>query len=159
MMNVRGYVFSILVTMMSLTFATPVQAAQLEKCLISAAEQEHRIDKENAVNYCFTTFKEKTTKADCFANIKKFKPLIYNSQSLTNNTTSICFYEAGTYSNIGDCLKDAGRFNYAGDHDDAVFYCYQSFQETITKKDCLLTADKLIYAGKRDYLKAHCLEN
>ena len=158
-MNVGGYVFSILLSVISLTFSLKAQAADLEKCLSAAVEQEHRIDKENAVNYCFSAFKDKTTKSHCYENIKKFRSLISSSQSLINSTNATCFYEAGVFSNISDCLKDTSRFTYAGDHDDAVFYCYQSFQESITKKDCLMTAGKLIYSGKKDYLKAHCLEN
>lgn len=151
-MNVARYVF----IFCSLIISVNLNANTLEKCLASTAYHEHRLDKENAVNYCFTRYKDSTNKKTCFGLVKKFKVLI-NNQRLLNRSTQVCFYEAGAFSNIKECLKETKRFAYAVDHDDAVFYCYQTFQDSTNKQQCLATAKEMIYFAKRDYLKNHCL--
>ena len=128
----------------------------LEKCLASAAYHSHRLDKENTLSYCFNKYKEQVSKKNCFSQIKKYKVLI-NNQRLLNQTNQVCFFEAGVFNNLKDCLNETKRFNSAVDHDDAVFYCYQSFQDSTSTKQCLDTANKMIFAAKKEYLKNHCL--
>jgi hypothetical protein len=134
-----------------------LQADELEKCLASVSAGVHRLEREEAVARCFTSFTQMTGKDACFGHIEKFKSLI-NSTRLQNLALNSCFYESAGYKRMQDCMGDTKLFKKAGDHDEAVFFCYQSFEERLTKEECANTAKKLIFPAKRDYLLNHCLE-
>lgn len=75
---------------------------------------------------------------------------------MSEEINSICFYETTPAKDMNSCLAETKKFKNATNHDEAVFYCYQQFQDKLTAKDCLKTADQLIYPLKKEYLRQHC---
>lgn len=138
------------------THATP----SLLRCITNPKlEREHRLDREAAIKDCYERYKSSLTKDLCYKTLKRVV-IPMDSFTLTDNIRNICFYEAGPpASDFQSCLKESRQFTKASEHDEAVFYCYQQFQDKISKKDCLKAADQLIYPGKEDYLRQHCMNN
>lgn len=152
-MNVLKYVL-----FLGLAFAASLaQADELEKCLSTVGNNVHRLEREEAVARCFTSFTQITGKDACFGHIEKYKSLI-SSARLKNLALNSCFYESSSYKTMQDCMGDTKLFKTANDHDEAVFFCYQSFEDRLNKNECKNTAKKLIFPAKRDYLMNHCLE-
>jgi hypothetical protein len=133
-------------------------ADELEKCLSSVSNTTHRIEREEAVARCFTSFTPMTGKDACFGHIEKFKSLV-SSTRLNSLALNSCFYESVPYKSMQECMQDSKLFKTANDHDEAVFFCYQTFQDRLNKEECTHTAKKLIFPAKRDYLLTHCLDN
>jgi hypothetical protein len=133
------------------------QADELEKCLSAVSTSAHRLEREDAVARCFTSFTQMTGKDACFGHIEKYKSLV-NSTRLQNLALNSCFYESTGYKTMQDCMGDTKLFKKASDHDEAIFFCYQSFEERLSKQECSNTAKKLIFPAKRDYLLNHCQE-
>lgn len=136
-------------------FSRGLMAADLGHCLAQAASIEHRIDREESFKFCFNKNKSSTKRELCFQNVEQRKDVIA-SMTLTEQLKSICFYETSSFLNIKDCVQDSGKFSSASDHDEAVFYCYQMFQDKLTKQQCQKTAKKMIFPAKREYLIQHC---
>lgn len=152
-MNVLKYVL-----LLSLAFSAALaRADELEKCLSSVGTNVNRLEREDAVARCFTSFTQMTGKDACFGHIEKYKSLV-NSTRLQNLALNSCFYESTGYKTMQDCMGDTKLFKKASDHDEAVFYCFKSFQERLNKDECTNTAKKLIFTAKREYLLNHCLE-
>lgn len=137
--------------------ATISTADELEKCLSSVGSKVHRLEREDAVTQCFTSFTPMTGKDACFGHVEKFKSLV-SSTRLKNLALNSCFYESTAYRSMQDCMGDTKMFKKASDHDEAIFFCYQSFQERLNKDECSNAAKKLIFPAKREYLLNHCLE-
>ena len=153
-MNVYRYI------LLFLAFCLPAlaEADALQTCLSNSVYHEHRIEKEDNVKFCFDKYKNSITQDSCFKTITKNSVLINNTQ-LYNFVTSVCFYETGNHANLDSCNAIAKKFKGGAEHDEALFYCYQTFQDRVSKKDCLKTSDKMIFPAKKEYLKRHCLSN
>jgi hypothetical protein len=147
------------VLIVSLIFAgVSAGADELEKCLSSVSAMTHRIEREDAVARCFTNFTQTTGKDACFGHIEKFKSLV-SSSHLNSLALNSCFYESVSYKSMRDCMQDTKLFKNANDHDEAIFFCYQTFQDRVNKEECTQAARKLVFPAKREYLLNHCLEN
>lgn len=132
-----------------------LQANEVEQCLTYAVSQEHRLEKEDAVKICFDKFKSRLDKNTCYDLVKKkVRPL--DSTKLTEEITSTCFYDTTSATDIHSCLSESKKFKSAYNHDDAVFFCYQQFQEKLGKSECLKAANQMIFPLKKEYLKEHC---
>lgn len=153
-MNVSRYVLIIVLAVAGVT----AHADELEKCLNSIRPSTHRLERDEAVGKCFGELASSTGKDACFGHIEKYKSLV-NSTRLRSQAISSCFYESNSYRKIQDCVEDTKLFKIATEHDDALFFCYKSFEEVINKNECLSTAKKMIFPSKRDYLSNHCQEN
>ncbi|MBY0553777.1 hypothetical protein K2P97_04555 [bacterium] len=135
-----------------------LQASEIDQCLSYAVSQEHRLEKEDAVKMCFDKHKSKIDKNTCYNLIKK-KVSALDSSKLNEEITSTCFYDTTAAVDINSCLTETKKFKSAYNHDDAVFFCYQQFQEKIGKNECLNAANQLIFPLKKEYLKEHCNNN
>jgi hypothetical protein len=153
-MHVFRYVLSIFL----LILGFKVFGNDLEKCLSNVNNEVHRLDRESAVSSCFTKHTAAMTKPNCYTTIEKFKPLISSSR-LYKQAVGNCFYEAASFAKMSDCMKDTDKFRNAAEHDEAVFFCYQTFQDKIDKNACIKTAKRMIFPPKRDYLLNHCIQN
>jgi hypothetical protein len=131
---------------------------KLQKCLDSSVFHEHRIEKEENVMFCFDQVKNLIPKADCYFAIESHPNLI-NTYRLKLFTHNICFYDSKPHENLNTCLRDAARFGSATEHDNALFHCYQIFQEKASRKECLTVAKKMKFPAKKNYLENHCLKN
>lgn len=129
--------------------------AGLSDCLISASQQEHRLEKEDSVRFCFNKYKESTSKETCYLFFAQKVPKLASTK-LNEEINSICFYETTPAKDMNSCLIETKKFKNAINHDEAVFYCYQQFQDRFKQKDCLKTAEQLIYPLKKEYLQQHC---
>ncbi len=145
---------------MAFTLATAGAAsgAEIDSCLLSTRQREHRIDRQENAKFCIDKFKNSITQSACNELVdKNVVPLA--STVLTDEMRGLCFYETTLTTDVGTCLKSAKKFKISANQDEAVFYCYQQFQEKIGKTECLKIADRLIFPAKRDYLKQHCIDN
>lgn len=135
-------------------------AHAIDNCLrlIVTKSDIHRIDKEDGIKNCFEINKAILTKEVCYQKAEIIKNTIHSSR-LHSKILNTCFYDVGIFTNVKNCLAATRNFQLANDHDDAVFYCYQSFQESINQTSCLNVANELIFPMKKDYLKRHCLQN
>lgn len=118
---------------------------------------QHRLDKEDNARQCFESNKEQLSKNSCYHYLKKvIAPL--DSIRLSQDLQTLCFYETlPAPTSIESCLQEAKRFEGANAHDEAVFYCYQQFQNQIDQKTCLKTAKLLVFPAKENYLTQHCM--
>lgn len=154
-MDVSGKIISILV----IGFVSiSLQASEIEQCLSYAISQEHRLEKEDAVKICFEKYKSKIDKNTCYDLIKK-KVRSLDSSRLNEDITSTCFYDTTAAPDINSCLSESKKFKSSNNHDEAVFFCYQQFQEKLGKNECLKAAEQLIFPLKKEYLKQHCNNN
>lgn len=134
------------------------QADEIDLCLSEAVSQPHRLEKEEAVKLCFDKLKTKITKNTCYELIKK-KVRRLDSSKLNEEITSLCFYETTAATDINSCITESKKFKSPYNHDDAVFFCYQQFQEKLDKNQCLKAADQMIFPLKKEYLQQHCNSN
>ncbi len=135
-----------------------LKASELERCLDFAIAQEHRLEKEDTVKICFNKSLLKLNKNKCYSLLnKKVKSL--GSTKLNEEITSFCFYEISQVSDLNSCLSETKKFNTSNNHDEAVFYCYQQFQDKTSYADCIKTANQLIFPLKKEYLTSHCKTN
>lgn len=154
-MNVKLHVL-FLVALLSVQ---NVFAADLGQCLSRAETQNrHRLDREEAVRGCFANMKTTLNRGECFSALRKSRSA-QASGSLSEDIKAVCFYETTAYKDVNECVRESRRFVSAGDRDEAVFYCYQIFQDKLSKKQCLQTARNLIFAAKREHLSQHCISN
>ncbi|AGH96255.1 hypothetical protein A11Q_2039 [Pseudobdellovibrio exovorus JSS] len=140
------------------TSAVSPQNDSLGTCLSqNISRNQHRLDKEDNARQCFEANKEQLSKQACYHYLRKvIEPL--DSIRLSNDLRTLCFYEALPLpTTIEACLSETKRFENASAHDEAVFYCYQQFQNQIDQKTCLKTAKLLIFPQKENYLTQHCL--
>ncbi len=151
-------VFKLLFILILTASALPTKADQFTDCLRIAMSQEHRIEKLNSIRSCFQQYKFSTSKDICYNSIKNLTNKI-DSIKLSEELTATCFYEVKIALDIKTCLKESSHFKIAINHDEAVFYCYQEFQNKLNKSECLKTANSLIFPAKKDYLRQHCLTN
>ena len=154
-MHVSKYLF---IFVLVLTGASSGLAGDLQNCLTVANKRTHRIDREEGVRFCFTQYKQSTDNNSCVNLLEKSK-LKALSSSLKDEMRSLCFYETTPPKDIASCRKDAKKFKDSYNHDEAIFYCYEQFQEKISKKECLESAEDMIFPSKKEYLKEHCLSN
>lgn len=151
-MDVSRLIFSIL----SIYFiSSTASARELSACLLSASYQEHRLEKEDSIRYCFNKYKDSINKETCYLFLAQ-KASQLASIRLSEEINSICFYETTPAKDMNSCLTETKKFKNSSNHDEAVFYCYQQFQDILTQKDCLKTAEQLIYPLKKEYLRQHC---
>lgn len=127
----------------------------LNQCLSSINFQEHRLEKEKTIRYCFNKYKAEIRRKNCFQNIET---LFKNKKSiaLRDSLNAICFYETTSVLNMKDCLNESKKFNNSNNHDEAVFYCVQQFQDNLSQKDCQSAAEQLMYPLKKSYLMRYC---
>lgn len=147
------------IIILSLSFcliSLAVTAGELSQCLFAAGNQQHRIEKENAVRLCFTRYKDFINKDTCYLFLAQ-KVSKLSSTKLNEDISAICFYETTPAKDLKACLLESKKFKSSGNHDEAVFYCYQQFQNLITQKDCLNAAEQMIYPFKKQYLQQQCL--
>ncbi len=135
--------------------SSAVVAGELARCLFSASEQQHRLEKENSVRQCFNQYKTYINKETCYLFLEK-KVSKLSSTKLSEDINSICFYETTPPKNLGSCLVETKKFKNSGNHDEAVFFCYQQYQNKISRKECLNAAEQMIYPFKKEYLREHC---
>jgi hypothetical protein len=133
-------------------------SSELNDCLNLANYHQHRLEKEAGVRFCFNKHKNTLTKEACNQTVdKKVAPM--DSIRLTEDMRGLCFYDTPPTPTLKGCLQDTKRFKSASNHDEAVFFCYQQFQEKLTTAECLKTAKQLIFPVKKEYLEQHCYEN
>ncbi len=130
-------------------------AGELAKCLTSATYEQHRLEKENAIRSCFNSYKTYINKDTCYLFLEKNVTKI-SSTKLSEEINSICFYETTVAKDMKSCLIETKKFKTSGNHDEAVFYCYQQFQDAMNRKECLKVAKQMIYPAKKEYLEQHC---
>lgn len=132
--------------------------SNLNQCLSLINFQEHRLEKQKTIRYCFNKYKSEIKRNDCFQSIET---LFKNKKSiaLKDNLNGICFYDTTSVLNMKDCLNDSKKFNNTNNHDEAVFYCVQQFQDNISQKDCQSAVEQLVYPLKKNYLKRYCEAN
>lgn len=147
----------LIITILSVCFISAIAAAtELARCLDSAVVQNHRLEKEDLIRYCYNKHKKNVDKKTCYLNLAD-KVSKFSSIKLNEEINTICFYETTSAKSMDSCLSEARKFKNSTNHDEAVFYCYQEFQDLLSKKDCLKTAEQLIYPLKKQYLQQHCL--
>lgn len=151
-MNATRLIISILSIWL---ISTTAIAAELSDCLISASQQEHRLEKEDSIRFCFNKYKTSITKEICYLFLEQRVSKL-SLRILNEEISSICFYETTPAKDMNSCLTETKKFKNATNHDEAIFYCYQQFQDRLTQKDCLKTAEQLIYPLKKEYLRQHC---
>ena len=133
-------------------------AADLSRCLSLTAYKQHRLEKEDLIRSCFNQYKLVITKETCHSLLTK-KVSKLASTKLSDEINALCFYDTTPAKDMNACLKDTKKFKSTANHDEAVFYCYQQFQDKLTQNECLKTADQLIYPLKKEYLQQHCNNN
>lgn len=151
-MDVGRFVISFIV---SCLIGSAAMAGELAQCLFSASEQPHRLEKENSVRHCFNQYKSYINKENCYLFLAQ-KVSKMSSIKLSEDINAICFYDTSAPKSLNSCLKETKKFKSSGNHDEAVFFCYQQFQDKISQKDCLTAAEQMIYPFKKEYLRQHC---
>ena len=131
------------------------QAAALDSCLTTASKIDHRLNRFDATLECFQKSKNAVSSDSCFLAVQNLKPG-QTSIELNERLRSHCFYEASQFKTVELCLAKAEIFQLAINHDEAVFECYNQFQENLNQKQCLKLSELLKYPAKKDYLDAHC---
>ena len=124
----------------------------LNTCLNKSSSYTHRLEKENTIRNCFQDLKNHISRDNCFSSLDKFKV----SNGLSEELKSICFYETTLAKNFKGCLTETKKFKGSYNHDDAIFFCVQQFQDNVTSKDCLGAANQMIFPLKKQYLVQHC---
>lgn len=147
-------------TTILLTLLLPISlyASGLDQCLSIIKHQQDRIEKEDTIRFCFDKYKKNITRKSCYSGLVRVASKV-NSTRLSEDIKSICFYETGSFKDLKDCLKETENFKNSTNHDEAVFSCFQDFQDVMTKKDCLTTANRLIYPQKKEHLNRYCNSN
>ncbi len=130
-------------------------ATTLDLCLATAAKNDHRLNRFDATLECFQKSKSSIGSDSCFTAVQNLKPG-QTSIELNERLRSYCFYDASQFKTIKMCLAKVNAFQLAINHDEAVFECYNQFQENLTQKQCLKISELLKYPAKKEYLKAHC---
>ena len=150
----------LLVSSMLMIFTSTLWASGIDTCIktVLTHPKLHRLEKEENIKSCFEINKSKMTQQTCFTNSKKVNQFI-RSTLLQTQIKNTCFYDTQSFKNVASCLDATKNFTYATDHDDAVFYCYQTFQDKLNQNGCIDVAQKMIFPLKKDYLKRHCLQN
>ena len=106
----------------------------------------------------FNQYAPKITQEKCNSLNKKIISKL-DSSLISENTSLICFYETNnSYTSLNACIEQTKKLKNPYNHDDALFYCYQQFQEKMTLAECLKTSKKMIFPTKQDYLAGHCYE-
>ena len=131
-----------------------VMAKSFSQC-ISTANNQARLEREDALVECFKLHKAFIGSDNCFKQIHYLKAA-QKSENLSEKLKSICFYEASIFQNSKLCSARASEFKDADTHDEAIFDCFMQFQDKINQKNCIELSSKLIYPAKKDYLLAHC---
>lgn len=154
-MNVRA-----LFVVLSLLFSHAAFSSELDSCIktVLSRPKLYRLEKEESIKNCFELNKAQIDQDTCFSKAKNLKNWVHSSQ-LQTQMLSTCFYETQPFKSVASCTRAAQNFTLAGDHDEAIFYCYQIFQEKLNQNQCIDLADKMIFPLKKDYLKRHCLQN
>lgn len=137
-------------------FGLKAPASDLGQCLYAANFNEHRLEKENSVRLCFDKYKSLISKESCYSYLDK-KVAKLSSTNLSEDIKGLCFYDTTPAKDLNACATETKKFKVAANHDEALFYCYQQFQENISQKDCLKISGQMIYPSKKNYLKEHCL--
>lgn len=146
----------IIISVFSIILLSQFSAAtELSRCLTLAKEHQHRLEKEDSILNCFEKNKQQITRDTCYKSLTK-NVIKSVSSKINEQLHSICFYETTYAKNIDTCTQDTEKFKNTLNHDEALFYCYQQFQEKIIKKDCFKIANLLIYPLKKEYLKQYC---
>lgn len=154
-MNVR-----VLVVVLTLLFSYSAHSSELDSCIktVLSKPKLFRLEKEESIKNCFELNKANMDQDTCFAKAKNLKNWVHSTQFQTQ-MISICFYDTKPFKSVASCIRAADNFSFANDHDEAIFYCYQTFQENLNQNQCISLADKMIFPLKKDYLKRHCLQN
>ena len=154
-MNVRSLLMALV-----FVFAQAAFSSELDTCVktVLSHTKLYRIDKEESIKNCFELNKNKLNQDVCFEKAKNIRGWMHSSK-LQTQMTSTCFYDTQPFKNVSSCLNATKNFTLAGDHDEAVFYCYQTFQENLNQDQCITVANQMVFPAKKDYLKRHCLQN
>lgn len=131
-------------------------AASLDSCLATAAKNDHRLNRFDATFECFQKGKGAISSDSCFLAVQNLKPG-QTTIEMNERLRSYCFYDASQFKSIKSCLNKANTFELAINHDEAIFECYNQFQENLNQKQCLKISELLKYPAKKEYLEAHCL--
>lgn len=148
-------IFIVLLTLILTGFSA--KASSMGSCLALAEAKVHRLDRLDEVKNCLTRYATTLSKNDCHSLVEE-KSSDWSSIKLTEEAHSLCFYETSAEKDIRSCLRYTKKLQDASRHDEAVFFCYQQFQEKLNLDDCLYVARQMIYPVKTDYLKQHCLQ-
>lgn len=154
-MNVRAIAVAL-----TLLFSFSAFSAELDTCIktVLSKPKLYRLEKEESIKSCFELNKANIDQDTCFEKAKDIKNWVHSTQ-LQNQMLSTCFYDTKPFKSVAKCTAAARNFPLASDHDEAIFYCYQIFQENLNQNQCVDIADKMIFPLKKDYLKRHCLQN
>ncbi len=154
-MNVR-----ILFVILTLLFSHAAFSSELDTCIrtVLTRPKLFRLEKEESIKNCVELNKAKIDQNTCFSKVKNLKTWVHSTE-LQTQMTATCFYDTQQFKSVASCTQAARNFSFASDHDEAIFYCYQIFQENLNQNQCIDLADKMIFPLKKDYLKRHCLQN
>lgn len=135
--------------------ANLAQALPIDTCLAKADTISYRLDRLEALRACFNSHKAELNRESCNQIINTKIKQQY-SIKLTQDLQNFCFYEMAKTKNLKSCLREAHHIQSANDHDEAVFYCYQEFQDNMSRENCMMTSKQFVFPAKSDYLKQHC---
>ena len=147
---------NVIVILSLLMGSLSAQATTLDTCLAVAAKNDHRLNRFDSTLDCFQKSKNVINSDSCFAAVQNLKSG-QTSIELNERLRSYCFYDASQFKNVKSCLSKTAAFQLAINHDEAVFECYNQFQENLNQKQCLKISDLLKYPAKKEYLESHCL--
>jgi hypothetical protein len=150
-------VISKFLILLALVFGSSGSYARSFSQCVSSANNQHRFEREESLVDCFQQFKGLLGSDNCYAQIKKLKS-VQRSERLSEQLKMICFYDASIFQSAPHCLARAVEFGDADSHDEAIFECFNQFQEKLNRKSCIEMSSKLIYPSKKDYLLQHCLD-
>ena len=137
--------------------ALSASARSFSQC-VSLNSSLPQFEQEEALVDCFETNKSNLSSGSCYAAIHKIKAA-QKSATLNERLKTICFYDVSLFKNDKLCMARASEFSIAENHDEALFECFNQFQESMNQKSCLEMSSKLIYPAKKEHLRQHCLNN
>lgn len=139
-------------------FSGVAEANKLDLCLESSLQKSHRLDQEESIRDCFENHKINRSFNSCLQLADKLEKALVSSR-FEDEIRNLCFIESTLPESSESCMKATRKFKNPYTHDDAVFMCFQTFQDKMNKPLCLKHVSHMIFPLKKDYLKKHCNES
>lgn len=156
-MNVTRQIFLILFLVFSVFQIA--QASELDHCLarVHQIKGTHIVTREEQVRTCFKNNKKNISANLCFRAVAQ-DPLVAKSINFKEEMNSFCFYQVAQFSTPRECMAKIQIFSSADNRDEAVFSCYQKFQNQIGRQLCLQMSEQMVFDEKKDHLQNRCFE-
>lgn len=132
----------VLLTTITITHGTNVNASNLEKCLINNPNQMQTCADKNIKNL---------TLSSCYSEVTQIK-----SEHIKEKFKEFCFYQVSEFPTLKLCLEKANLFLISDDGDSAKLSCVTQFQDGLKKHECLNVVKSLKLTEKKWYLQNHC---